>query len=127
MRRYVRVLPALLLILTPVAALAQGAPAGNQTSRITLPTVVVTAQKEPGDAQQPPLTVTTRTNDLIAEAGARIISNATTPVPNTLYSEITARTLSTARFRGIGGRPTNPCNTTYVAGVPQLNTNTSSF
>jgi iron complex outermembrane recepter protein len=127
MRRIARVVPVLVLILTPMALFAQGTPAGNQPGRITLPTVVVTAQKEPEEVQKLPLSVTAVTKEGIADAGVRIISDATTHVPNSFYTEFTARKLSTARFRGIGGSPANPGITTYVDGVPQLNTNTSSL
>jgi iron complex outermembrane recepter protein len=127
MSRYARVVSALVTFLMPAAVFAQGTPAASQPGRVTLPTVVVTAQKEPEDIQKLPISVTAVTKEGIADAGVRIISDATTHVPNTFYTEFTARKLSTARFRGIGGSPANPGITTYVDGVPQLNTNTSSI
>ncbi|OYW99107.1 MAG: hypothetical protein B7Z12_18670 [Caulobacter vibrioides] len=47
--------------------------------------------------------------------------------PNTFFTEFSARAVSTPRFRGIGGSPTNPGVTTYMDGVPQFNGNSSSI
>ena len=46
--------------------------------------------------------------------------------PNVTFTEFTARKLSNPRFRGIGSSPGNPAVTTFVDGVPQLNSNSSS-
>ncbi len=102
--------------------MAQSAPV-----RITVPTVVVTAQKEPADIQSLPVSVTAVSRDLIGDAGISIVSDAAMYAPNTYFSEFTARALSFARFRGIGSSPANPGITTYIDGVPQLNTNSSSI
>jgi iron complex outermembrane recepter protein len=99
---------------------------GQQPGRITLPTVVVTAQKEPADAQRLPISVTAVSKETIQNADIEIISDAAMYAPNVFYTEFTARKLSTARVRGIGSSPANPGVTTYIDGVPQLNTNTSS-
>ena len=64
---------------------------------------------------------------MIADAGISIVSDAAIYAPNTYFSEFTARALSFARFRGIGSSPANPGITTYIDGVPQLNTNSSSI
>ena len=63
---------------------------------------------------------------MIADAGISIVSDAAMYAPNTYFSEFSARALSFARFRGIGSSPANPGITTYIDGVPQLNTNSSS-
>jgi iron complex outermembrane receptor protein len=110
------------MTLVPLVALGQSAPV-----RITVPTVIVTAQKEPADIQALPLSVTAASKDTIANAGINIVSDAALYAPNTYFTEFTARALSFARFRGIGSSPANPGITTYIDGVPQLNTNSSSI
>jgi iron complex outermembrane recepter protein len=99
------------------------APAGS----FRLPTVIVTAQKEPADAQSLPLSVTTVSRSDMANAGVTIVSDAAAYAPTTHFTEFTARKLSTPRFRGIGSSPANPAVTTYFDGVPQLNSNSSSI
>jgi iron complex outermembrane receptor protein len=94
---------------------------------IRLPTVIVTAQKEPDDVQRLPVSVTAVTADTLQDAGIRIVSEAAIYAPNTSFTEFTARKLSNARFRGIGASPANPAITTYIDGVPQLNANSSSI
>ena len=89
--------------------------------------MIVTAQKEPADIQKLPVSVTAVSKDVIADAGITIVSDAAMYAPNTYFSEFTARALSFARFRGIGSSPANPGITTYIDGVPQLNTNSSSI
>ena len=110
------------MTLVPLVALGQSVPV-----RITVPTVIVTAQKEPADIQRVPVSVTAASKDMIANAGISIVSDAAMYAPNTYFSEFTARALSFARFRGIGSSPANPGITTYIDGVPQLNTNSSSI
>jgi iron complex outermembrane recepter protein len=95
--------------------------------RTTLPAVTVTATKEPADAQKVPVSVTAVSGRTLADSGARIVSDAAILAPNTFFSEFTARKLSNARFRGISSSPSNPGITTYIDGVPQLNTNSSSL
>ena len=114
-----------LLLLVPAAAAAQTQPA--PAGRITLPPVLVTAQKEPADIQKLPVSVTAVSKETIQDAGIQIVSDAAMYAPNVFYTEFTARKLSTARFRGIGSSPANPGVTTYIDGVPQFNTNTSSL
>jgi iron complex outermembrane receptor protein len=111
-------------------AIAQSAPAQATPSpagTFALPTVVVTAQKEPADPQDLPLSVTTVSADVIGEAGTDIISDVAGRAPNTYFSEFTARKLSNPRFRGIGASPANPAITTYFDGVPQLHANAASL
>ncbi|MGE0463597.1 MAG: TonB-dependent receptor plug domain-containing protein, partial [Vicinamibacterales bacterium] len=104
-----------------------GAQSSNQPPSITLPTVVVTAQKEPADVKSIPGSVTAVTQATLASAGVRIVSDAAFFAPNTFFTEFTARKGSNPRFRGIGASPANPAVTTYIDGVPQLNANSSSI
>jgi iron complex outermembrane receptor protein len=99
----------------------------GQVGPIQLPTVVVTAQKEPADAQTLPVSVTAVSRDTLVNGGATLPRDAAIYAPNVYFSDFTARKLSNQRFRGIGSSPANPAVTTYFDGVPQLNTNTSSL
>ncbi len=94
---------------------------------IQLPTVVVTAQKEPADLAKLPVSVTAVPKSTLMNAGVTVVSEAGQYSPNTFFTEFTARKLSNARYRGIGSSPANPGVTTYFDGVPQLNANTSSI
>jgi iron complex outermembrane recepter protein len=117
-------------------ALGSGSSAAGQTTppqppadpavRLTLPAVNVTAQKEPEDARKLPVSVTAVSADTIERAGIRIVSDAAIFAPNVIFTEFTARKLSNPRFRGIGSSPGNPAVTTFLDGVPQLNSNSSS-
>lgn len=104
-----------------------GAAAQAPTPQVVLPDVIVTAQKESAKAQDLPLSLTAITADMLARAGVAIVSDAAVTVPNTVFTEFTARKLSNARFRGIGSSPANPAVTTFLDGVPQLNANASSI
>jgi iron complex outermembrane recepter protein len=120
------------LVATPAAAQQPASPPPQNPDeegilRTTLPTVTVTATKEPADAQKVPVSVTAVSARTLADSGARIVSDAAIFAPNTFFSEFTARKLSNARFRGISSSPANPGITTYIDGVPQLNTNSSSL
>jgi iron complex outermembrane receptor protein len=95
--------------------------------RFRMPTVNVTAQKEPEDIQKIPVSVTAVSRDLIEGADIHIVSQAAIFAPNTFFTEWSARKLSNARFRGISSSPNNPGITTYIDGVPQLNANSSSI
>jgi iron complex outermembrane recepter protein len=109
-----------------VPAAAQ-TPVPNPPVAITLPEVTVTAQKEPAKAQDLPVSVTAITAEMLARAGVAIVSDAVLTVPNSVFTEFTARKLSNARFRGLGSSPANPAVTTFVDGVPVLNANASSM
>lgn len=112
----------LLALATPAVSFGQA----NQTPSVTLPTVIVTAQKEAEDVKTVPASVTAVTSDTIANAGLRVITDAALFAPNTVFTEFTARKVSNARFRGIGSSPGNPAITTYIDGVPQLNSASSN-
>ena len=101
--------------------------ATQSPNRVTLPPVTVTAQKEPADAQQLPVSVTTVLQQTLEDAGITAVGDAAIYAPNTFFTEFTARKLSNARFRGIGSSPSNPAITIYIDGVPQLNANSSNF
>jgi iron complex outermembrane receptor protein len=120
------VLVAGVFLFVPVLARAQGAPA-TQVGPFQLPSVTVTAQKEPADPQTLPVSVTVVSSERLAEAGVTLVRDVAIYSPNTQFSDFTARKLSNPRFRGVGSSPANPSITTYFDGVPQLNSNTSSI
>ena len=111
------------VVLIPSLASAQ-TPAPPQ---VTLPTVTVTAQKEPADPQQLPVSLTLVPLESLWNGGMTTIGDASIYAPNTYFTDFTARKLSNPRFRGIGSSPANPAITTNIDGVPQLNTNSSSI
>ena len=117
-----------LALLMPTVAWAQAQPAPPAPPlRITVPTVIVTAQKEPADGQKLPVSVTAVSKDAIAGAAIDVISDAAVYAPNTFFSEFSARKLSFPHFRGISSGPGNPAITTYLDGVPQLHSNASNI
>jgi iron complex outermembrane receptor protein len=105
----------------------QPAAGQQQPVRVTVPPVVVTAQKEPADGQSLPISVTAVQKTTLEDAGIGELSDASIFAPNTFFSEFTARKLSFPHFRGISSGPGNPAISTYVDGVPQLHTNASSL
>src|SRR5262249_55897563 len=121
------------LALTTATLSAQTSPnrqpdaAQDDPLRFEMPTVTVTAQKTEEDKQKIPVSVTAVPKDTIEGAGVHIVSDAAIFAPNTYFTEWSARKLSNARFRGIGSSPNNPGITTYIDGVPQLNTNSSNI
>jgi iron complex outermembrane recepter protein len=123
---------ALVSVFFPRAAFAQstaGQPAATQDDPLhfRMPTVTVTAQKEPGDKQKVPVSVTAVPKTTLDAAAVRFVSDAAIFAPNTFFTEASARKLSNGRFRGIGSSPSNPAITTYIDGVPQLSANSSSI
>src|SRR2546422_364137 len=103
--------------------------ANAQTPPLTtsLPPITVTAQKEPQDPANLPVSVTAVLSDTLTAAGLSSVSQAGWFAPNTFFNEFTARKLSNPRFRGVGSSPNNPGITSYIDGVPQLNANSSSI
>ena len=89
-------------------ALISSAPVLAQTLTTTLPPITVTAQKEPEDPQNLPVSVTAVSNETIASDGITIISDAAIYAPNTYLSEFSARKLSFPHFRGVSSGPGNP-------------------
>ncbi|HET7219386.1 MAG TPA: TonB-dependent receptor [Vicinamibacterales bacterium] len=126
-----RAVLSLSLLSVPAFAAAQTSTAPSTQDdpllRVGLPTVTVTAQKEPEEIQKLPLSVTAVSKEMIESAGVRIPSDAAIFSPNTYFTEFSARKLSNARIRGIGASPNNPAITTVIDGVPQLNANSSSL
>jgi iron complex outermembrane receptor protein len=116
-----------LLLTSVVWAQSGNSQTAQPAASFQLPTLVVTAQKEPADAQALPLSLTTVAKPTLQNAGVEIVSDAGRYGPNLQFSEFTARKLSNPRFRGIGASPANPSITTLFDGVPQLNTNTASI
>ena len=91
-----------------------------------LPVVTVVAQKEPQAAETLPVSVTAVTRQTLQDAGIQSVKDASVYAPNTFINQFTARALSNPFFRGIGGSPLNPGVTTFIDGVPQLNSYSSS-
>jgi iron complex outermembrane receptor protein len=119
-----------LFLLPLLAQLAAPGPRAAQQPTvppITLPTVVVTAQKEPADAQRLPVSVTAVPDEVIETAGITMVSEAAVFSPNTRVAELSARRVSNPFVRGIGSSPANPGITTFIDGVPQLNSSSSSI
>ena len=120
--KFRRFVPGLLLLA------AAAAPAAAQTPpTVTLPPIRVTAQKEPADVKDLPVSVTAVMAGTIDRAGIDVVSDAAVYAPNVFFSELTARKISNATFRGIGSSPANAGVTSVIDGVPQLNTNSSSL
>ena len=88
---------------------------------VQLPSVTVVAQKEPQAAQTLPVSVTAITSQTIEDANIHTLKEASIYAPATFINEFTARAVSNPFFRGIGGSPLNPGVTTFIDGVPQLN------
>src|SRR5918999_2395003 len=115
------------LCLLAAAAHAQtpATTANQPVDPITLPPVTVTAQKEPADIQRVPVSVTVVPFDWLQLGSS--VSDAGIYSPNTYFSEFTARKLTNPRFRGIGASPANPSITTFIDGVPMLNSNAANI
>jgi iron complex outermembrane recepter protein len=116
-----------LLLTIPFAASAQQATQSPAAPTFTLPPVVVTAQKEPADASRLPVSVTAVSSETTSGAGFGTISDAAIVSPNTRVVELSARKISNLFVRGIGSSPSNPGITTFIDGVPQLNSNSSNI
>ena len=122
------------MLAAPFALYAQQSSTGNTAqgnqndpTLLRLPTVMITVEKQPEDAQKSPLSVTAVTKQALENAVPQSVSDASVLAPNVWFNEFTARKLSNPRFRGIGSSPNNPGITTYIDGVPQLNANSSSL
>ena len=114
------------LLLLPLMGVAPSAQQSQAVPPITMPTVVVTAQKEPAEAQRLPVSVTAVPKDVLDTAAVRTVSDVAGFSANTRFAELSARKISNAFIRGIGSSPSNPGITTYIDGVPQLNSSSSS-
>src|SRR5262244_1388472 len=116
-----------IVIASIAAATIQSVALAQTTEPIRLDPITVNVYKEKDDAQKLPVSVTGVSESVLRGAGVLKVSDAGILAPNTFFSEFTARKLSNARFRGIGSSPLNPGITTYIDGVPQLNTNSSNI
>lgn len=122
----IRVLtPFAVVLLVPTVLHAQGT--AQAPPRLTLPTVTVTAQKEPADRQKVPASVTAIPHETLWDAKISFVGEAALYSPNTWFNEFSARKLSNVFVRGVGSSPGNPGVTTYIDGVPQLNANSSNI
>lgn len=90
-------------------------------------TIMVTARKEPEPALSIPLSVTAVTEGTFRDANVQVVKQAASYAPNAFINEFTARAVSNPFFRGIGGSPTNPGVSTFIDGVPQLNSSSSNI
>ena len=108
-------------------AVAAPSVAQSPAPTVILPTVIVTAEREAADIKDVPASVTAVTQQMLIDSGIRAVTEAAIFAPNTVFTEFTARKVSNARFRGIGSSPGNPAITTYIDGVPQLNSNSSNI
>lgn len=117
--------------ITPVSAqTAPGADSGQAPVTppvLRLPPVTVVARKEPAPLERVAGSVTAVQADRIDGSGLQVVSDLAVFAPNTFYSDLSARKVSNARFRGIGSSPANPAVTTFIDGVPQLNANTANI
>src|SRR5215468_9121744 len=116
-----------IVIASIAGATIQSVALAQTTEPIRLEPITVNVYKDPDDAQRLPVSVTGVSESALRGAGVLKVSDAGILAPNTFFSEFTARKLSNARFRGIGSSPLNPGITTYIDGVPQLNTNSSNI
>jgi iron complex outermembrane recepter protein len=90
-------------------------------------TITVTARKESEPALSIPLSVSAVTESTLRDADIQVVKDAAAYAPNAFINEFSARALSNPFFRGIGGSPTNPGVSTFIDGVPQLNSFSSSI
>jgi iron complex outermembrane recepter protein len=125
--RIIKVLVFAILVTSGGAVVGAQSTTSQAQPSVTLPTVTVVAQKEPIDLQKLPVSVTAVTTDWLRLGDIRFVSDAAIYSPNTYYSDFTARKLTNPRFRGLGSSPANPAITTFIDGVPHLNTNSSSM
>ena len=109
-----------LALLAALSASAQTQPAAPL--RIVVPTVVVTAQKEPADGQTLPVSVTAVSSGTLSSDDITIISDAAIFAPNTYFSEFSARKLSFPHFRGVSSvraiPPSRPTSTAFRSSIP---------
>jgi iron complex outermembrane receptor protein len=113
------------LLLMQLVAFAPPAQQAQSPPTFVAPPIIVTAQKEPADVQRLPVSVTAVTAEAMARTGIDSVAEAAVLSPNTRVVELSARKFSNPLVRGIGSSPQNPGVTTYIDGVPQLNSNSS--
>ena len=89
-------------------------------------TVVVIANRLPQPQNAVNAAVSVVDAATLERTGTSSVAEAAARVPNAGLVEFTARAVSNAQFRGVGGSPANPGVTTTLDGVPQLSGDTSS-
>lgn len=116
-------------LMSTCSALAQGdVKKDEQTKPVDLNEIVISAPKlSTKSLLEAPISATAVPRKTLQDAGMYTVKDAAMYAPNTYFTEFSARAISTPRFRGIGGSPTNPGVTTYMDGVPQFNGNSSSI
>ena len=130
--RYVKLSRKIILALltakamTPPTKAADTTPVTATNDLGRLPVVTVTAEKFPEPVDTAPLSVTPVTRGMIRDSGVRTPEDAAIYSPNNYFTDFAPRKNSSPRFRGIGGTPISPAVTTYIDGVPQLNSNSSN-
>lgn len=98
------------------------------THPVDLNEIVISAPKlSTKSLLEAPISATAVARKTLQDAGMYTVKDAAMYAPNSFITEFSARAISTPRFRGIGGSPTNPGVTTYMDGVPQFNGNSSSI
>lgn len=105
---------------------AKPAPA-KPVETVDINEIVISAPKLSKSLLEAPLSATVTTGQTIEQNRINTVKDAAFYAPNTYFTEFTARKLSNPRFRGVGGSPNNPGVTTYLDGVPQFNSNSSSL
>jgi len=81
---------------------------------------VVSARKRAEPLRDVPLSATVVDGQTLEESGLIEVSDLTTFVPNTVFSEFSARRLSFPFVRGVGSGINDPAVITYVDDVPQF-------
>jgi len=119
--------PCLLALASTLVSAQQAAPKTAEPKVEELPEVIISEPKLGQDLLKAPLSATVATGDVIEQNAIRTVKDAATYSPNTFFTEFSARKLSSPRFRGVGASPANPGVTTYMDGVPQLNSNSGSL
>ena len=101
---------------------------GDQPPAITLPTVIVTAQKEAADVKVVPGSVTAVTDDTHHQRRHPHRQRCGDSSRRTRCSPSSRRARSATRGSAASASsPANPAITTYIDGVPQLNSNSSNI
>ena len=101
--------------------------AGKKSLTAESMTITVTARKEFEPVQSTPLSVTAVTDSTLRNADILVVKDAAAYAPNVFINEFSERALSNPFFRSIGGSPTNPSVSTFIDGVPQLNSFSSNI
>jgi iron complex outermembrane recepter protein len=104
-----------------------GSELGSSSLPAALPDTFVNARKETEDLLRLPLSVTAVPIGSLTQGHLSTTREASAYAPGVFINEFSARALSNPFFRGVGGSPANPGVTTYIDGVPQLNSYSSSI